>query len=398
MNELVLISALGAAQGLLLGALLASQPYNRQPANRWLAAFVLTFALLTVGDVLEDSGYILAVPHLAHLFDGLIFLLGPLYYQYQRHLTQSPPITRYALLFHTLPALLLLLQLLPFYCLSTAEKIAIIEGGMPLVQTGHDVSPILLLAALQMLVYWIIGAIQLRDYARRLEQNYSSIERLNFNWLQLLLRVSIGLWLVWLVALLTASPLASGIDALGFPVVVYTLGYLGLRQPQVFTGQLCSFDSITVTTNPFFSTDSASTMSVNNDKSQIHSHSAKYAKSGLNNSRATLYLNRLDELMQTEKPYLENELTLPELAGRLNISTQHLSQLLNDRLGQTFFEFINRRRVEEVKRCFSDPAYATESILAIALAAGFSSKAAFNAAFKRYTGQTPSQYRWQKSH
>jgi len=61
----------------------------------------------------------------------------------------------------------------------------------------------------------------------------------------------------------------------------------------------------------------------------------------------------------------------------------------------SFFEYINRLRVTESQRCLADPAFDGQSILEIGLAAGFNSKAAYNAAFKRFSDTTPSQYRAQ---
>jgi AraC-like DNA-binding protein len=104
---------------------------------------------------------------------------------------------------------------------------------------------------------------------------------------------------------------------------------------------------------------------------------------------------RLDELLAIERPYLDNDLSLAALAQMLQTSTHHLSYVLNQRLGVSFYDLINERRVREVQRCLRDPAYAGQSILEIALDAGFSSKATFNAAFKKHAGTTPSAYRQQ---
>jgi AraC-like DNA-binding protein len=121
----------------------------------------------------------------------------------------------------------------------------------------------------------------------------------------------------------------------------------------------------------------------------------RYARSGLDTARMRDLRTRLDDLVNLEKPWLENDLTLTQLATRLGASPQHLSQVLNEEIGQTFFDYVNSRRVTEVQRCLADPAYAGQNLLDVALAAGFNSKAAFNAAFKKHTGLTPSQYRLQ---
>jgi len=74
-----------------------------------------------------------------------------------------------------------------------------------------------------------------------------------------------------------------------------------------------------------------------------------------------------------------------DLATRAGLSSHNLSQLLNEELRRTFFDYINSHRVEEVKRCLLDPAYERQTLLDIAMASGFSSKTAFNTADKRRT-------------
>ena len=121
--------------------------------------------------------------------------------------------------------------------------------------------------------------------------------------------------------------------------------------------------------------------------------SRKYAKSGLSPETASAYVEALSRLMDNNKCYRDSELTLPQLANKLNISAHNLSEVLNTQLQQNFFDFINRYRVDEVKVKLADAAYAHVKILAVAFDAGFNSKTAFNTIFKNMTGYTPSEYR-----
>lgn len=99
--------------------------------------------------------------------------------------------------------------------------------------------------------------------------------------------------------------------------------------------------------------------------------------------------------MEDEKMYRNEGLTLQALAERLSLSTHHLSQLLNQHQQENFYDFINRYRVAEVKQELLNPKKKHLTILALALEAGFRSKAAFNTAFKKHTGSTPTQYKRQ---
>jgi AraC-like DNA-binding protein len=121
----------------------------------------------------------------------------------------------------------------------------------------------------------------------------------------------------------------------------------------------------------------------------------KYKRSRLKDDKADEYLKKLILFMEVSKPYLDRDLTIQDLSSYTRISRHHITQVLNEKHRKSFFTFINEYRVAEVIRRFSDPQYANYTILAIALDAGFNSKAAFNTIFKNITGKTPSEYREQ---
>ena len=97
--------------------------------------------------------------------------------------------------------------------------------------------------------------------------------------------------------------------------------------------------------------------------------------------------------MESEKPYLEGDLVLPQLAQQLGISANYLSQIINEQLQVNFYDFVNGSRVEEAKRWMRNAGQQNTKILNIALDSGFNSKSAFYTAFKKATSMTPTQYR-----
>ena len=102
---------------------------------------------------------------------------------------------------------------------------------------------------------------------------------------------------------------------------------------------------------------------------------------------------KLQKLMETEKLHLDSNLTLPLLAKKTAVSVHHLSQVINEKLSQNFFEFVNSYRVEEAKQMLLDPDRKHLNISAIGFEAGFNSNSSFNSVFKKLTGMTPSQFR-----
>jgi AraC-like DNA-binding protein len=105
-------------------------------------------------------------------------------------------------------------------------------------------------------------------------------------------------------------------------------------------------------------------------------------------------LDALNGLMQVERVYREENLTIAALARRLKVPEPRLRQLINKELGhRNFNAFLNAYRIEDAKRSLSDPRQAEASILAISVEAGFQSLGPFNRAFKAATGLTPSDFR-----
>ncbi|MEZ5308680.1 MAG: AraC family transcriptional regulator [Pyrinomonadaceae bacterium] len=102
--------------------------------------------------------------------------------------------------------------------------------------------------------------------------------------------------------------------------------------------------------------------------------------------------SRLLELMSTERPFLDPQLTLRDLAGLMAFNTSRVSHVINKGIGINFNDFVNGYRIDEVKRKLADADAKDSNILSIAFECGFNSKATFNRAFKKSTGVTPIQF------
>jgi AraC-like DNA-binding protein len=97
--------------------------------------------------------------------------------------------------------------------------------------------------------------------------------------------------------------------------------------------------------------------------------------------------------MADDKPYLESDLALPDLASRVGATPHQLSQVLSVHVGLSFFEYVNGLRVAAVRATLARPQSVGRPLLEVALECGFGSKTAFNDAFRRATGMSPSAYR-----
>jgi AraC-like DNA-binding protein len=128
-------------------------------------------------------------------------------------------------------------------------------------------------------------------------------------------------------------------------------------------------------------------------KPEIFAYKNRNGQTGLHESTATRYHQRLLAAMESQKPYRHPDISMGDLAHSLAIPVRHLSYLINNTMHVNFYDFINQYRIEESKRILADGAGEEKTILAIAYGVGFNSKSTFNMAFKKQTGMTPSAFR-----
>ena len=102
-------------------------------------------------------------------------------------------------------------------------------------------------------------------------------------------------------------------------------------------------------------------------------------------------VHRIEELMLTERIFLDEQITLNSAASLIPTPAHQLSRVINSRFGMNFNAYVNTHRVREARRLLeSKPGM---SVLTVGYAVGFSSKSAFYNAFKREYGMTPGVFR-----
>lgn len=372
-NLFAVLNLLGATQALLLALALVSVKRGNRTANVLLAAFSATASILITWSFLKSMGYVYRFPHLLRLNHPFDFATMPLLYLYVRALTSRRPELKRKDLLHFIPFGLCVLYLLPFYFQSGEYKLSL-HNALPDVRWYYIRSS---LAIPQAIVYLALAGLLVIRYLREHKDKKSSVEATTLFQVKFLVISFMALWVVAFSRYLfdLRYPAYMRYTTLALPfgatLIIYVLAYLGLRKSEALRGA--------------------------DDDAPLPEPDAppakKYEKSTLTSERAEVYLTRLLDFMEREKPYKDGDLTLPKLAARLNVSPHHLSQIINERLKQNFFDFVNAYRVEEAKHQLLDVTKSHYTLLAIAEEVGFNSKSAFNAAFKKQTRTTPSDYR-----
>ena len=364
-TSVYLICIVVAAANLQLTAVLLftlRKARNRQ-ANRVLGTVLLLLGASFMTDVLWTMGFFYHYPHLFEYDTPMSLCIGPLVYLYIRYQINPKNRLQPLDLLHLLPLVIYGWLMRDFLFSSAAAKLDMIDShGIPnffLVQY---------LKKAQLLLYGVLCYRLLVRHGRVTRELLSNLESRQLQWLKHLLLgagVLLGVWVIsneisWAQSLL-------GLTLLGFS---YWIAYHALQQESSFA------QVATETVLPIIEEEPAVRYR-NSSLSKVYLHEA---------------MGKLEQHMLTEKPYLNGDLTLTNLAEQLAFNPNQLSQILNEGFGENFYRFVNRYRVEESKRLLLDPAFEHYNILGIAFQAGFSTKSTFNKTFKELTGLSPSEF------
>ncbi|UOQ55725.1 helix-turn-helix domain-containing protein [Hymenobacter cellulosivorans] len=316
-----------------------------------------------------------AYPHLLGLTELTRLAMAPALYLSIVHFTSPDRRGHPKDLLHLIPALLFLLYMLPFLLQTAEEKRAILHGHFPAQSAFSAVLGQFMFYAvkLQILGYWVASYLHLLRHQQNVPRFASSPDRIDLNWMKYFLLSLIFMVGLWLNELFFRLPFILMLTPWLFLVAVYGLSYFSLRQPEVFD----------------FPEPEAAEL---DDLLQQPATAEKTAPPRLLPHQVKSLKEKLGQLMQREKLFLEANLGLPDLARHLELSSHELSYLLNHGFGQNFFQFINEYRVEEAKRLLLSDQHRHLNMLGVAYEAGFSSKTTFNTTFKKLVGQSPSQF------
>jgi|GEM_PF-1226175 len=128
------------------------------------------------------------------------------------------------------------------------------------------------------------------------------------------------------------------------------------------------------------------------DEEEKPSKDRRYEKSGIDHSLMDEYETTLAAFMAKSRIYLDADLSLEQLASRMKMPKHHLTQLLNERVSKSFYNYVNEYRINEAIARLNNVAVQV-NILSLAFDCGFNSRSSFNNYFKKMTGFTPSAYR-----
>lgn len=356
MNQIV-IDILGIVTAVLLLIFSAfSFVYKKGKTNshRFLSAFLFVNAVFIIGYLVPEieNTFSVNLRWLGVLGYNFSFLFGPLLYLYTKSITASNFEFNSTYFLHFLPFLIVVLSSF------TGLKVPFLY--------------IYIMMQFQISVYMVVCFVVILNYRKEIKKYFSSIDNLNLTWMLYVVGAFFIMWMIDLISfILVSSQLIDAFMERNFVFVSIFINfvfavlifYKALAHPEIFSGVLKA--------GPIL----------------------KYEQSKLTDEKKAEYLNRLEHYFSQRKPFLSPSLTINDVASDLQISSKYISQIINESLHKNFYDFINSYRIEESKRLLRESYNSGKTVLEILYDSGFNSKSAFNAAFKKQTGTTPTSYK-----
>ena len=361
MNSIVLLFLFFAFLGVLLSLLFLFKKKGDRLANILLSIYTFLFSFELLNNCLRWSGklYTEQFIHIDLTHFPLWVIYGPLVYIYSRRVLQSSGFKKTDVLF-LIPPLFIIVLLAPFYMLGTEKKLQVVQEGLTWSYATFPSYAIWLVIALMIFYALLTYFTFAHNKHIGLRQN---------KWLKWFVGsyfgfvFAFGLY-IFLVRFEIMKPSYDYLIDLGIVFFIGMLAFFGFVQPEIFEGK--TIKEII----PFI----------------------KYKKTGLSPALSLEMKQKLLDIMQREKPHLNNELRLDDISRLMNLSRNHTSQIINEHFNLSFFDFVNRYRIKEAKHLLVRNNENNLTMTQIAYDVGFNNRASFYKAFKKFTDFNPSDY------
>lgn len=371
-NLLVTISIIIIFISLFLALFLLTVKTEHKLSNRLFVFFLV----LTAIDISANLSDLLEISLNGRIFiSSFFFLQLPTFYLYVFSVCYSDFKLKPKHLIHGVTFLIANLILIPrFYAVDQESKISFLSkiGSRPEIQFNH------ILMHIQMLFYIVAAFMILRKARKIYLENYAGASMESLNWL---FQFTVALSAFYFIALVknifkfTEYPNISAALKIGLLLfelfIIFWYLYKALNNPGLFR----TIDS---------------KLKLVQD---IISEGKKSEQIAINEREHNEELLKLRQYMMDEKPFLNPSLTIQDVSVAIEIPVRDLSLLINHKLDQHFYDFVNSYRIENAMDILKDNTKSKVTILEILYEVGFNSKSSFNTAFKKHTGNTPTIYR-----
>lgn len=355
--------------GFFLAIVLFVQYFKNKDASQlYLGMFVFIFSSILLNNFVYWHQVMHEYPHFIYSTISTPFLLMPLFYFYCKTFLQQS--FRRKDIGHLMPFIILTLLFSPILLSSGAEKLALVvsfvEGNYP--KWAYYTRHLKWVLSAQLLIYPFLVYYKLSHYLKTKKQNTSQDKLKQINWLYFFNSLILLYGLLMFLYYVLVSLDIGGIEkdyyiSFVLCIAVYCIGYIGMDNPDLLKGE----------------------------KFLQRIPPLKYTNTPLKKDYLENTMVCLEQLMTTEKVYLDADINLQKIAQKTAIPRHHISQALNQHHGKTFNEFINYYRIEHACQLLQESPDNIQ-IKTIMYNSGFNNRASFNNNFKKFKGMTASQY------
>jgi AraC-like DNA-binding protein len=372
-NLLIIVTVISLFISLFLAFFLFTVKTKHKTSNSLFAIFLLLTAIDSIDPLL--SLVVHNPSNLGMLKTTIAFFQIPVFYLYILSVCYSDFKLRLKYLIHLLPFLLVNLVLLPrFYAVDLASKISFLKNR----QNMFELKFTHILFHIQIVVYIVAVFMILRKAKKLYLENNAGTSINSYNWLFQFTTVLTILYFITLVK-----------NIFKFSDYPYISEWIkiGLLSFQLLIICWYLFKALN---NPSLFRNIDSKLKLVSD---IISEEKNNGELVVNEKEYNEELLKLKHYMVTEKPFLNPSLTIQDVSAAIEIPVRDLSLLINHKLEQHFYDFVNTYRIQNAMDILKDNTKSKVTVLEILYEVGFNSKSSFNTAFKKHTGNTPTAYR-----
>ncbi|MBO6504206.1 MAG: AraC family transcriptional regulator [Kordiimonadaceae bacterium] len=366
-----LINVVTMSVSLLVALSLAAPVFRRLSETKFLALALSTIVVIKLDQLYQMLGGLQAYPAWGFVLTPFQWLMTPALYALVLSKTQDDFELKRKHFIHLLPSFLSFLYLFfTYFSLPVEEKVNLIAAGWLALPINRVFIPV---AGDLVQLGYLVAALRIFEaHGIALRSWFSNIEDREYRWLKRIVSLWILIFsahLAWVIAA------ASGVQISFIRSILDVMNFLHLLIALALP--------IAVLQDRFV-------LKVG-QRMGTHSEKLVLSAGALNIDVRSEYFGKLQSHMKSSTPFLDPNLTLQLLADQLALTARELSEVINREAGTNFFDFINSYRIDHAKELIASPS--NKRILDIGLEAGFNSKSAFNDAFKRRVGITPTAYR-----
>ena len=359
--------------GLFSSILILTRNKSDFSSSLCISLFVFIHSFFLIHLCLFLSKYNFKIPHSLYASTSFSFLYGPLIYFYFKRVVEKYRFKTVDL-FHLLPSLFLFVYLIPIYLKSEHEKLFLLYNRDEILHTLLEI--IVFLKIISLVIY---GYLIIKIYNKKPKNFRMIIDR------EKVLFIQFKKWQKNLITLYMLYVIFYILYAISLVnIVIDNI----LLYPQIFSMCVIILYIATITyVQPDFLTK----------KILFYQFKLKYLNSGLTDSFSMELKNQLISLFENDKVYRESNLSLDDVAEKLGTTRHNISQVINEHFGMSFFNFINKHRIDEAIRILNNDIHRNYNMIDVAYDIGYNNKVTFNKAFKNFIHMTPTEYVKKKS-